>query len=436
MTTITIFTERDIQFFRQWLCLDMKSVTWQGKYTEEFEKFWDIFFKPDINLSEFSKRFSYAIERSTVGPISSWFVWLRNKFICYTFIEKGISVRQLCEEFEISPGVIGKTLRDFFADAFPHHEDYINDAFLITNSISDNYDLTVDKVIHDLQETINFSGSHDQEIMKALEVTLYDDWSLFLDRMYRDFVGKTLDLSSVESKDSFKKKMQVFANLIAIIGATIFIVLLVEFANKKYEKYLSEKISIYEPQFLWINQGLKFTEKDDQKTELANFELDIQDIENVDDTENFLGEALEDEERFGAESEVVLTSWDSLPKDFDVADSEQSSYEEGTRRGYRDTRYGNTKVYRVMMRSSDTNSTRGKLTKLLSQYNVKQVDNVKPGLAVPGGFYYNLYVPRTYLKEFMAQVQDVDTAVIYESRTRTRRNPPGQNKVFIWVKSI
>jgi hypothetical protein len=89
-----------------------------------------------------------------------------------------------------------------------------------------------------------------------------------------------------------------------------------------------------------------------------------------------------------------------------------------------------------MMRSSDTRTARQELSDLLDRYNVTQVDNVKPGLAVPGGYYYNLYVPRTYLKEFMAQVQDVDKAIIYESRTRTRRNPPGKNKVFIWVKSI
>merc|ERR1711991_98421 len=98
--------------------------------------------------------------------------------------------------------------------------------------------------------------------------------------------------------------------------------------------------------------------------------------------------------------------------------------------------YGNTKVYRVMMKSVDTQKSKGNLEKLLTDYGVKQVDNVKPGQAVPGGFYYNLYVPRVRLKEFLAQVMDIDEAILYESRTRAKRNPPGQNKVFIWMKSL
>ena len=77
-----------------------------------------------------------------------------------------------------------------------------------------------------------------------------------------------------------------------------------------------------------------------------------------------------------------------------------------------------------------------KLNVLLDKYKVTQVDNVRPGKSVPGGIYYNIYVPRLYLKEFLAQVVDMDEAVLYESRTRTGRNPPGKNKVFIWVKNI
>jgi hypothetical protein len=430
------YTERDLLYFRQWLCLDMKSVTWQGKYTEDFEKFWATFFLPGISLSEMSNRFRYAFDRAQVGPISSWFLWLRDKFIAYTFIEKSISIKLLCEELDLPVSIVARVLRNFFVDVFPHHEDYFNEKLLITGPTSPHLHLTAKQLVDDIEEEINFSGSHDEEIMTSMEVTLYDDWSTFLEKMHRDFVGKTLDLDKVKNKDAFKKNMQTLGNVVAVLGVSLFLVWAVEFANKKYETYLSEKISIYEPQFRWEDKGLKFTDNTQQAQLAENFELDVEDIENVDDSESILGESLEDVERVGVESEVVLTSLDTLPKDFDVADSETSKFEEEVKRGYRDSRYGNTKVYRVMMRSSDTRNARQQLSDLLDRYNVTQVDNVKPGLAVPGGFYYNLYVPRTYLKEFMAQVQDVDKAIIYESRTRTRRNPPGKNKVFIWVKSI
>ena len=142
-----------------------------------------------------------------------------------------------------------------------------------------------------------------------------------------------------------------------------------------------------------------------------------------------------EEERFDVESEVSLTSWDALPKNFDIADRERSDYEESGR-GYRESRYGNTKVYRVLMKSEDTLKAKSHLNKLLKKYQITQVDNVKPGMRVPGGIYYNLYVPLKHLKEFMAQATEGRDAVLYESRTRAKRNPPGKSKVFIWIKSI
>jgi len=88
-----------------------------------------------------------------------------------------------------------------------------------------------------------------------------------------------------------------------------------------------------------------------------------------------------------------------------------------------------------MMTSVDLENSRKNLNNLLKKYNVQQADNVKPGTYVPGGVYYNLFVPREYLKEFLAQVMEVEESTLYESRTR-RSNPPGKNKVFIWIKNL
>ena len=122
-------------------------------------------------------------------------------------------------------------------------------------------------------------------------------------------------------------------------------------------------------------------------------------------------------------------------KDFTSADLEQSAYEEERKGGYRDTRFGNKIVYRVMMRSVDPSTSRGQVNELLAKYAVTQLGKVKPGTFVPGGVYYNLFVPTNYLKEFLAQVMDTGEAILYKSRTRSR-NPPGKNKVFIWIKTI
>ena len=76
--------------------------------------------------------------------------------------------------------------------------------------------------------------------------------------------------------------------------------------------------------------------------------------------------------RYEVESDVVLTSVDSLPKDFDIADLEQSNYEEIRKGGYRNSRYGRRKAYRVMMTSVDARKTKDELNKILPTFEVNK----------------------------------------------------------------
>ncbi len=360
------FTESDFYHFRGWLNLDDRSLTWQGKYEKEFESFWKKLFSPNLKLSDLSIRFHTIIGKSKIGPISTWITWLRNKFICYTFITKQITIKRLSFEMDLSESDVGMILRDFFSKIFPDELDKLNEALLITSKISTNREITYTTLMRKINREIVFTGSN-EEILTGMEVTLYEEWAK-ISEYFTICVGS-------------------------------FLVWAIQYLNIRYEKILSEEVSIYEPQYRWEDQGLKFVEADKSIVEdIENFNLDIEDIENVDDTENYLGETLEDVERIDVESETILSSIEALPKDFDAASIEQSEYEEDTGRlGYRDSRYGNTKVYRVMMRSSNTDRAGKLLKKLIADYKVTQVDNVKPGLEVPGGFYYNLYVPIMYL---------------------------------------
>lgn len=433
MEQILVYQE-DFNDFRTWLGLNIESITWQGRFQNEFEEFWKLFFLDGLSLEQVSQRFLYATSNTKIGPIVSWFQWMRDKFISYIFIKKNVSILQLSRELDMGVSETASILRIFFIEIYPHLEDYFSKSFQVGNKASTNIYVT----FSELQQKNNleeiYRGSHDEEIMPALEVTLYDEWSIFLVKMKKDLFHPEFNLRKIRKDASLKKQAVFFAEvvLLLLIGSGIFYVL--KHGNERFEKYLSERISIYEPQFQWLDKSLTFKSKDEKKKD--DFELNIGAIEEVDDTASQLGEVLVEEDRYEVESEVVLSSMDSLPKDFGVAGLEQSKYEELRNRGYRDSRYGNTKVYRVMMKSVDTTKVRNDLDKILSKYKVTQVDNVKPGLAVPGGFYYNLYVPRIKLKEFMAQVTEVDETVIYESRTRTVRNPPGKNKVFIWVKRL
>ena len=324
-------------------------------------------------------------------------------------------------------------MRNFFIEVFPEYDDKFSEIFQITNLVSESLHLDYEtlRLKLDLPEVIN--GSHEDDVMPAMEVTLYEEWSRFLRKMESDFFHPDFDFNQIKKNASFEKQIQFTKEVAILLIFGVILVYAIQQANRFYESYLVDKISVYEPQFKWLDRTLTFKTVDTK--ELKEVELEVDDIEKAEqDSAQF--PTFEEEERFDTESEVQLSSLDSVPRDFGAADLETSGYEEQRQTGYRDSSYGHTTVFRVMMKSEDTITSRDRLDVLLNTYNITQVDNVKPGTPVPGGVYYNIYVPRENLKEFLAQVMQIDESVLYESRTRARSNPPGKNKVFIWVKSL
>lgn len=428
-----ILNKEDYQLFRAWLDLNLDAVTWQGRYRQEFEEFWDLFFIDGLSLSQLAERFEYAKRVAKIGPLTSWFTWLRNKLICYIYVNKSVTVLDLSRQFQLPVTQTASILRGFFIENFPHLDDELSVVFQIGHAASPESQLRFSELKDSLSIEAPQTGSHDDEIMTSMEVTLYDEWIYFVRKMRKEIYGPQFDIEKIKRKASFSKQLKVIRDIILLLLVGGGIVLVVQKANVWYEDYLLDKISVYEPQFEWLDNELTFQEVEEVNPE--DFNLEIDDIEEVEDVAGDFNIVAE-EERFDTESEVTLTSWDSLPRDFSVANLEVSSYEELESRGYRDSRYGHTKVYRVLMKSVDTHIVKNKLDVLLRSYKVTQVDNVKPGQNVPGGIYYNLFVPRERLKEFIAQVMEVDDSILYESRTRAGRNPVGKNKVFIWVKNI
>jgi hypothetical protein len=197
---------------------------------------------------------------------------------------------------------------------------------------------------------------------------------------------------------------------------------------------MAGKISLFEPNFFWLDKSLTFREapnQEEQKIELSLAQID--ELEKVEgDQDPFEGI---EELRFDDESDVTITSVESLPKNFEVATQEQSSYEEETKGGFRDQKLGSGRAFRVMMNSVSPIDAREKINKLLDVYGAEQVDKVTPGKEIPGGVYYNLYVPIGNLREFLSRIDNVEKTIIYESKTRSKM-PNGMAKVFVWIKSI
>jgi hypothetical protein len=55
---------------------------------------------------------------------------------------------------------------------------------------------------------------------------------------------------------------------------------------------------------------------------------------------------------------------------------------------------------------------------------------------VPGGVYYNVYIPRKDFKEFMTESMKGESSKLFESNTSNVKNVAGKTRVFIMVKSI
>lgn len=435
MSEQVIYSEDQLSEFSAWLGLNYDALTWQGRYEVEFNNFWEAFFIAGQSLDQIIQRFQYALLHAQIGPLNSWFSWLQNSFISYTFVHKKLTVLQLSQAVGISYDSLGLILRDFFIEHYPELEESLSEKFQMANMISPNLSLTYDELdsLFDFDDRV--TAHNTSSILNSMEVTLYPEWNALNKRMQKDLFHANFDFSRIKTNLSFSRQLKIFREILIFIIIGVGLVLLIQKTNRKWESSILEKISIYEPQLEWLDKTLSF--KETEVNPKKDFELGEKELDEVESKESKLDSiTFEDEVRYEEESDVTLTSWDALPKDFDVVNLEQSDYEEFGNRGYRDSRYGNTKVYRVLMRSVDSRKSKERLNILLEKYKVTRVDNVKPGKSVPGGIYYNLYVPREYLKEFMAQVMDFDDANLYESRTRTGRNPPGKNKVFIWIKNI
>ena len=429
-----ILSLQDFGEFRNWLNLNLDGLTWQGRFKNEFESFWDAFFEDGLSLKKLIERFNYAYSQVRIGSLASWFLWLRDKFLSYIFIFKNQSIEKIAFESGLSASVLATILRSFLLDEFPHLDEYFSTTFQVGNILSPNMSVTFNKINDDINIGVPASGSREDEIMPSMEVTLFDEWSLFVKRMKSDFLGRQFDLIKIKERTSFIKQIKVFQDISVLLLLFTLTIYGVKQLNVWYEKYLGNKVSIYEPQFNWLNKSLVF--KGAEKKTGKEFKLNFNQIKDITKGEKLT--EFFDPEKYEEETEVALSSFDNIPKDLKDADKEPSQYEGDAenRNGYRETKGGTTIIYRLMMTSTNTYAARDKISQLVEKYKGDAVGDSTPGMDVPGGVYYNVYIPKKDFKEFMTETMKVDQAKLFESNTSNVKNIPGKIRVFIMVKSI
>lgn len=429
-----IISQQEQEQFRDWLELNINNITWEGRYSNEFYTFWSELFPYNISVIEQFQKLETATLSVSSGPLISWFNWLRNKLLCYLFVFKDCSLVKTSELSGVSVREISVTVRDFFVERFPHLEEEFNNKFQVSHLTCKNTHLTYQQIVSELSLSSETRGTLEDDILKNLEVTLYSDWTTLANSYAekKQITKETID--KLKKGTTFKKQIKFLQELVLLFIVGGLLIFGIKVGNKWYEDYLVKKITLFEPSFFWLDKNLSF--KSENPLNRKDIELSHKELEKLEQLES--KKVFEDDQevkRFDVESDVVLTSVEALPKDFTIADLEQSDYEEVRKGGYRDVRYGRRKAFRIMMTSVNPQETREELIKVLNKYKVKQVDNVKPGMKIPGGIYFNLYVPRKVLKQFLSHVSIVEESTILESKT-VFGGPAGTNKVFIWIKQI
>lgn len=429
-----LFSEIDQVNFKNWLELDIDGITWEGRYKNEFNNFWNLLFPSQILFGDQLKKLQFAKALTKTGPMVTWFQWLHHKFICYAFVFKELTIYEISIFSNISHSEVALILRDFFVERYPHLEENVNEYFHLGTLTSTNLDMTFKTLCELLNLSSSIRGSSEEDIMTSLEITLYKDWNKLYEDIKSHHSKNEINLDKIKDKATFKKQLRFVRELAFLFFLGGVIILALKFGNKWYEDYLIDKITIFEPNFFWLDKSLSF--KGSNPLEDKKLDLNYQELENLEKLESKnIFEFKDEAKRFDGESDVILTSVDALPKDFTAAQLEQSEYEELQKGGYRNSQYGRQKAYRVMISSVEAKEITNKVTQILKSYNVQQADNVRPGTQIPGGYYFNLYVPRNLLKEFLSNVSNMEEAQILESQTRFG-GPYGMNKVFIWIKSL
>jgi hypothetical protein len=429
-----VLTNNDYLEFRSWLNLNLDGLTWQGRFKKEFEAFWEVFFEENLTVRKLIVRFDYAYSEVKIGSLSSWFLWLRDKFLSFIFIFKNKTIGEIAHESDLSPSLIATILRNYLLDEFPHLDQYFSEVFQVGNVLSPNMHTSFEKIKSAINISAPVVGSREDEIMPSMEVTLFDEWGIFLKRMKADFSTTGFDIAKIRERSSFLKQVRVIQDICILLLLFTLTIYGVRQGNVWYEKYLANKVSIYEPQFTWLNKSGVF--KGLEKKPVKEYKLDfdgIKDISKSDEINEFF-----DPEKYEEESEVTLTSFDNIPRDFNKADKEASQYEGDAENpnGYRETTGGTTKIYRLMMTSTNTYASRDQINELVKKYEVVPVGDSHLGNDVPGGVYYNIYVPRNHFKEFMSETMKLNQGKLFESNTSNVKNVPGKTRVFIMIKSI
>lgn len=209
----------------------------------------------------------------------------------------------------------------------------------------------------------------------------------------------------------------------------------IKIINHYYEKLIIEKITLLEPNFLWLDTKLTFKNESDvpqKEIKLLSTQIDeLEKLERVEQTKFQVTEFLPESDIL--DTSVAIAGWGSgFTQDFPASEAEEAP---NISNEYRDIYDGFSRSYRLMLNSADVFDMRQKLIVLFRSYGVKEAAIPMVGKESLDGVYFNVFIPAAKIQNFIAEVGTMEMTNTYISKT-SYRPPPGYERVFIWVKKI
>lgn len=417
-----VFTLEDQQDFFTWSGINVYELTWHGKYSKEFDRFWQIVFCEALSLEEIFKKISLCEQLSKNYTVKTWFLWLRDKFILYLFFKKKVSL----QECSLLSGVAYKrivfVLRGILSDKYPERIEEIENFFysyILCEDFQkgDLYSYIVKNTgIKDIE-----NGIVEDDILSSLEISLFENWR----EIYSKLETKTEQKKNIKREEIEKNDKNTLIKKILIYLSPLWIFLIIfccvhftKIVARYFEEDLKNKIAIYRPSFFNFVPKILFKENDIDPT----------------DTEFYSDQFLKFEK---AEDEILNIGQIDYDPETDIL---WSSETEESFESYRDSFGGATKIYRIFLNPNDFQSDMKKISELLEMYKaVNSLTSESKELAkiVPGGGVFDVMIPNKegLAFSFLKEIQKQPFVKVYIGRARIKNNPEFQ-KFFIWVSEI
>jgi hypothetical protein len=428
-----------VGFIFKWEKMDAQSIVFTREMVSEFKKWindseindedFNRLFLTKQNLQSLFGNFDEYIHCLGRGPLKSWLIWLKNALALYIYIHwENVGLDDLSSISNVKIKTLTFELQNYFKSKYSHLGPELNSKLVLAVNRKWQRNITFKELTENIkndQNSLKFNKSihfsDDSEIFSSGNIKVYKDW----EKLNKKLIAK----NEFSFKNNFTHLFwdwnfglihKLFILFIQMMIVFFVLLGLIKMFEKIYifgNKIVSDKIKLYEPVYQWSEKNIGL--KENQSSEI----LKVSYKEELDKIQKFyqMEESLRPEDRFEEESEVE--------------EGQQGNVQDLAREMNRDNPDGKSKIFRILIKSTNSIETKMKMEEILKIFHVQNVSESVVSSQVPGGYYYNGYVPLDRYKDFFQSLGSFEGHTLFVSKTN-KKPPDGHFRVFIWIKSI